>query len=113
MRINKIEISPVQPLLKPKKYSKKVWRSKLKSGFEIKLKGVAEVKASTAPFAISTVLFINFPEEVKSGMKDGVSHFEPIKAGKLIKRNARPVKAGLNTFAPIPPKRPFAIIRFI
>ena len=32
----------------------------------------------------------------------------PMAAGKLVNKNARPVSAGLKTFAPIPPKKPLA-----
>ena len=40
----------------------------------------------------------------------GVSQVAPMVDGKLTNINARPAKAGLNTFAPIPPKNSFATI---
>ena len=43
------------------------------------------------------------------GKKVLVSHDAPSVAGKLKNKNARPVRAGLNTFEPIPPNSPFAI----
>ena len=39
----------------------------------------------------------------------GSSQCEPIAAGKLVNKKARPTRAGLNTFEPMPPKNSFAI----
>ena len=59
--------------------------------------GVAEETASSLPAAESaSVIFL------------GSIHSAPIASGKLMKRTALPVSAGLKTFEPIPPKSPFA-----
>ena len=92
IKIKRADVSPMHPARFPMKYCQRVLSSIIKVPDLIAERVVAEEIASTA----ETVL--------------GLSQLAPIAAGKLRNMNARPVRAGLKTLEPIPPKSPFATI---